>query len=81
MSRIEACGAPSLHVASPLGTIGSALRSLAQRLAAWHHAHKRAAEDRHTLASMSDRELRDIGVARASIDAIADGDWLREAPR
>ena len=58
-----------------------ALHSLALRADAWLAARKRATADRDALASMSDRDLSDIGVSRASVDAIADGTWLRDFPR
>jgi uncharacterized protein YjiS (DUF1127 family) len=55
-----------------------ALRRHARRLDAWLAARKRAAQDRTDLAAMSDRELADIGVSRASVDAIAAGSWSRD---
>lgn len=63
---------PCLH-ATPRG----ALRTTLRRIEAWFEARKRAAEDREVLASMSDRDLRDIGIERASVNAVADGIWLR----
>lgn len=57
------------------------LRMLGKRLDVWLATRKRAADDRDVLAGMSDRELRDIGISRASIDPIADGIWMREDPR
>ncbi len=47
---------------------------------AWITARRRAVDDREKLASMSDRELRDIGVERSAIDAAASGAWMRERP-
>ena len=52
--------------------------------ARWHAldariaAYKRAARDHCDLAAMSDRELKDIGIDRASIAAVASRDWTRE---
>jgi uncharacterized protein YjiS (DUF1127 family) len=42
-------------------------------------AHKRAARDHCDLAEMSDRELKDIGIDRASISAVASRDWTRDS--
>ena len=58
-----------------------ALHALALRVDAWLAARRRAADDRQALANMSDRDLSDIGVVRASVDAIADGAWMRDWPR
>jgi uncharacterized protein YjiS (DUF1127 family) len=58
-----------------------ALRALAQRVDAWVEARKRAREDRYALASMSDRELLDIGIDRGSVNDVADGVWMRDYPR
>jgi len=56
------------------------LRAAAERLDAWLAARKRAADDLDALAAMSERELRDIGVSRASIDAVANLEWMRDLP-
>ena len=61
----------------PRSSADGAVRSIAQRIDAWFEARKRAAEDREILANMSDRELRDIGIGRASVNAVADGTWMR----
>lgn len=45
-------------------------RALAER--------RRASADLDTLASMSARELADIGIDRASVRAVAAGTWLRD---
>lgn len=58
-----------------------ALYALALRVDAWLVARKRAADDREALASMSDRDLMDIGISRASADAIAGGTWMRDVSR
>ena len=58
-----------------------ALHALALRVDTWLAARRRAAADRQALANMSDRDLSDIGVVRASVDAIADGAWMRDWPR
>ncbi len=58
-----------------------ALYALALRIDAWLAGRKRAADDRQALAGMSDRDLMDIGVNRASVDAIADGAWMRDVSR
>lgn len=45
----------------------------AQHLDAWLEGRRRAAAARRDLAEMSDRELRDIGLDRADIRAVASG--------
>ena len=57
------------------------VRAVLQAFDAWLKARKRIAEDRDALANMSDRELRDIGIERASVNSVADGAWVREYPR
>lgn len=59
------------------GALIEALSGLARRARNWLDARWRAADDRTILAAMSDRELRDIGIERASVDAVADGVWMR----
>jgi uncharacterized protein YjiS (DUF1127 family) len=58
-----------------------ALRTLMAPADAWLARHQRAARDYRELADMSDRELHDIGVSRASVRAIADEGWQRDWPR
>ena len=60
----------------PSSAVGT-LRSIARRIDAWLKIRRRAAEDRDTLAGMSDRDLRDIGIVRASVNAVAEGTWVR----
>jgi uncharacterized protein YjiS (DUF1127 family) len=68
-------------VASALAAAAQALSTVAQRLDAWLAHRKRAAQDYADLAQMSDRELRDIGIARDFLDAVADERWTREPAR
>jgi uncharacterized protein YjiS (DUF1127 family) len=68
-------------VASALAATAQALSALAQRLDAWLAHRQRAARDAADLAQMSDRELRDIGLARGFLDAVADERWTREPVR
>ena len=56
------------------------LRSLARQAEAWLQQRRRVAADRETLASMSDRELMDIGIPRGSLHAAAERAWLRDYP-
>lgn len=51
------------------GRIGAAFTSLRASLAAWNDARL----TRNVLASLSDRELDDIGLARGDIDLVAAG--------
>jgi len=58
-----------------------ALRALMAPADAWLADRQRAAKDYRELADMSDRELHDIGVSRASVRAIAGEGWQRDWPR
>jgi uncharacterized protein YjiS (DUF1127 family) len=58
----------------------SALRAIADRIRTWLEMRERASADRDSLANMSDRELLDIGLDRASANAVADGLWMRDRP-
>jgi uncharacterized protein YjiS (DUF1127 family) len=64
-----------------LGEMLTSMMSLVERLDVFLVAQRRAAQDREALASMSDRGLKDIGVSRASVDAVANGTWTRDWPR
>jgi uncharacterized protein YjiS (DUF1127 family) len=66
-----------VRIGNSLHRGAAVLRTLGERLDAWLATRRRAVEDRDVLAGMSDRELRDIGVSRASIDPIAEGTWMR----
>ena len=71
----------SLRRAHP--ALAEALRAvvaLARKFDAWLAQRRRTAEDRATLAGMSDRDLLDIGISRASIEGAADGTWRRDVP-
>jgi uncharacterized protein YjiS (DUF1127 family) len=46
-------------------------RALAGNVVHWFAARRRAAQDLDALAAMSERELHDIGINRASIGAVA----------
>ena len=56
----------------------SALRALAAPIDAWFDERRRSARDYRELANMSDRELHDIGVSRASVRAVAEEGWVRD---
>jgi uncharacterized protein YjiS (DUF1127 family) len=58
----------------------SVLRGFAQRIDAWLAARKRVSQDLDALAKMSDRELIDIGLDRASVNYIANGGRTRDYP-
>ena len=74
MSYSTATTAPRPY---PPSASSGALRAIARRIDAWFEARKRAAEDLELLAGMSDRDLRDIGIERASVNAVVDGTWMR----
>jgi uncharacterized protein YjiS (DUF1127 family) len=56
------------------------LRGVAQRVDSWLAARKRVSEDLDVLAKMSDRELVDIGLDRASVNFVASGGRTRDYP-
>jgi uncharacterized protein YjiS (DUF1127 family) len=58
-----------------------ALRRLARRLDRFLAARERAGRDLQDLTNMSDYELRDIGIVRASVHAVVDDGWGRDYPR
>ncbi len=60
-------------LAAALAAAAHALGAVAARVDARLEARRRAAQDRLDLARMSNRELRDIGLDRGQIDAVADG--------
>jgi uncharacterized protein YjiS (DUF1127 family) len=63
-----------------LADAARALRKLARNIVAWADARERAVLDRDVLANMSDRELLDIGVDRASVASVASGRRVRDHP-
>ena len=54
------------------------VRTLAKRIDARRMQRKRAAGALALLNELSERQLQDIGVTRASLRAIAYGDWNRD---
>jgi len=56
------------------------LHGFAEKADSWLTARKRVAEDLDTLARMSDRELVDIGLDRASVNYVASGGRTRDYP-
>ncbi|MEP7063725.1 MAG: DUF1127 domain-containing protein [Betaproteobacteria bacterium] len=69
---------PLSRIIDVLDAFVTALRALASPVDAWRGRRRRSARDYCELANMSDRELHDIGVSRASVRAIADEDWARD---
>jgi uncharacterized protein YjiS (DUF1127 family) len=61
-----------------LDAIATALRALAAPIDAWLAQRRHSTRDYCELAGMSERELRDIGVSRANLRAIADEAWVRD---
>jgi uncharacterized protein YjiS (DUF1127 family) len=57
------------------------LHAAAARVDAWIARRRRAEEDLDALSAMSERELRDIGIGRGNVDAIARMQWTREMVR
>lgn len=60
-------------VAAALEAVARVLEAAALRLDAWREARRRAVQARIDLAAMSERELRDIGLDRGQVDAVAEG--------
>jgi uncharacterized protein YjiS (DUF1127 family) len=56
------------------------LNGFAQKIDSWLASRKRVAEDLDALASMSDRELVDIGLNRASVNFVGSGGRVRDYP-
>lgn len=52
-------------------TVGSGLSRLSARFAAWRLRVSATEATRRELSALSDRDLADIGVARADIDRVA----------
>lgn len=69
---------------SPLPSAFSAalitLRRFTLTIDSWLETRKRIAQDRDALASMSDRELIDIGMNRANVNFVANGYGTRDYP-
>jgi uncharacterized protein YjiS (DUF1127 family) len=63
-------------IAAHLHSIAVVLASAAVRYDRWSDARRRRNDARLLLHSMSDRELRDIGLDRGVIDYVAN-DWQR----
>ena len=61
-----------------VGDALASLMSLVEVLDRFIATQRRAGQDRLDLAAMSDRELADIGLPRASIDVAARGAWTRD---
>lgn len=71
-------GAPALPAA--IARAAQSLRALVSFAEAWTATRRRMADDREALAHMSDRQLLDIGISRATAEAIVDGHRF-EGPR
>ena len=71
---------PPRPVQSQFSDAIHALLAIARSIDAWLAARQRAAQDLDALASMSDRELRDIGMNRASTHFVALGGRIRDYP-
>lgn len=57
----------------PVDAAMRALRALARCANAWRERRRRTAADRDLLASMSDRELHDIGITRTTLPGMERG--------
>ena len=63
----------AMRFANALRQYAAASIALAGAVVHWFAARKRAARDLEALAGMSERELHDIGISRASVRAVAAG--------
>jgi uncharacterized protein YjiS (DUF1127 family) len=73
--------AVSLRASPPVLTEAlNALHGIARRIDAWLATRKRASADLDSLARMSDRELSDIGLDRASVNFVGSGGRVRDYP-
>ena len=60
-------------IASGVNRVIAPLHALVLAVVAWNDARV----TRKALAGLTDRELEDIGLSRADIDAVADGNLIR----
>lgn len=56
------------------------LQGIVQKIDSWLAVRHRVSSDHDALARMSDRELADIGVDRASVSYVAEGGRVRDYP-
>lgn len=70
---------PPLAATARTGT--AIVRVLAAPIWTWFANRRRSTRDLQELANMGDRELLDIGISRASVRAVAEGNWRRDWPR
>lgn len=71
---------PPRPLSSVLIQAMNALHAFARRIDSSLAARKRVAADRDALGRMSNRELVDIGLDRASVNFVADGGRVRDYP-
>jgi uncharacterized protein YjiS (DUF1127 family) len=71
---------PTMPAARASAIAFNALRALVSAADTWLAARKRGARDFAELSTMSERELHDIGISRASQHAIAYEGLLRDWP-
>ena len=69
------------RLAALLHDLAHASLSLTRACDRWLAHRQRAARDSAELRAMSDRELADIGVPRASVDPASRGLWRRDPLR
>ena len=70
-SQRSISGAALLQVSFVLSAAGRRARALAKRLDTWLARRRAAREALGALSAMSDRDLRDIGIARSDIERVA----------
>ena len=74
------CAATIRPLPAVLSDVIDVLHTWAQKIDSWLAAHKRASQDLDALARMSDRELGDIGLNRASVTFVGSGGRIRDYP-
>ena len=72
--------APLYQLAAFLSSAEHRLRASATRLDAWLVERRAASTARRDLSSMSDRELKDIGITRVDVERVSWGASNRDAP-
>jgi uncharacterized protein YjiS (DUF1127 family) len=82
-SPVHECTAPAPHFRPLPSVLIDAMRTLSvlvRSFDGWLAVRRRMAADRDVLANMSDRELGDIGLPRASVTFVSGGGRVRDDP-
>lgn len=80
---VHECTAPAPHFRPLSSVLIDAMRVLSvlvRSFDGWLAMRRRIASDRDALTNMSDRELGDIGLPRASVNFVSSGGRVRDYP-